>query len=280
MRKFALVIFNENSQIIDRINIDLVQNPTGFGFSLNISTIKTDVIEVVTKCVQNLQPIKLNVLFAKGNVYQKSETIRRFIEQYTNSNKMALEYDNGVLLKYIDCLVQDFDLSEKDEFQSLTIPITIKPLSPFYRIVSNEITIKPAESGKAYPHGYPYGYGSGTIENNEIKNTYIKEIPLVITIYGEMSNPLIVLKDEDDEIYDTLEFEALTLAEGEHIIIDSINRKIKLWRSGVYIDGYNYLNPEHSSFLYAKGNITSKLSVNLNPSLDGYLTANFRLYGI
>ena len=156
---------------------------------------------------------------------KKSETIRRFIEQYTNSNKMALEYDNGVLLKYIDCLVQDFDLSEKDEFQSLTIPITIKPLSPFYRIVSNEITIKPAESGKAYPHGYPYGYGSGTIENNEIKNTYIKEIPLVITIYGEMSNPLIVLKDEDDEIYDTLEFEALTLAEGEHIIIDSINRK-------------------------------------------------------
>ena len=57
MRKYALVVLDKFDKIIDRYNLDKVTNPTGNGFKLNLSTISSDIEDIITKVVQSKQII-------------------------------------------------------------------------------------------------------------------------------------------------------------------------------------------------------------------------------
>lgn len=52
MREYALVILDNKDEIIDRYNFDIVTNAYGNGFQLDISTISSNLEEIITQVIQ------------------------------------------------------------------------------------------------------------------------------------------------------------------------------------------------------------------------------------
>ena len=279
IRKFALITFDKNTDVItDRINLDIVSAPSGLGFSVTATTIKTDVEEILIKAVQSLGTISLTVNFANGNEYVKARALRAWIEKHIN-DRTAIEWQNDAGLSYADCIVTDFEFGELAQRGLATVPLKIKMLSPFFEIVENEIKIYPSTGGKIYPYTYPYTYGSGVIANNEIANNYIKEIPLIITLYGVMDNVSCGIRVKgESELYQQVAFEGLSLQANQYIIVNAVTRKILYFNGTELTDGYNYLDASKDSFIYAKENAISELTANVESGKTGRLTARYRRY--
>ena len=65
MRKYALVVLDKFDRIVEhdgRFNLDKVTNPNGNCFKLNLSTISSDIEDIITKVVQSKNIIKCTVV--------------------------------------------------------------------------------------------------------------------------------------------------------------------------------------------------------------------------
>lgn len=278
MRKFAFVILNESDEIIDRYNLDYVTNLSGLGYKLKVSTISTDVEDYVTKIIQEKKALTFTVTHLTG--YSGGQSLVNFLQQYNDSD-LCLEYNNGIEVLYLECKVNDVGKTELSEYSGvLEQNISILPLTPFFEKVENNVTIERSSVGKCYPFKYAYSYGLIETLDNEIDNVYIKEIPLIVEIYGVISNPIITLRDaETNTVYNEVRFLGVDLLDGQKIIINSAQKKI--WfdnGSGVLVDYYYKLDEAYDSFLRASALITSKLTLNLGISDTGYLTGRRRQY--
>ncbi len=271
VRKFALVVFDKTYKIIDRFNLDSVTDIGGLGYSLKLSTIQTDIEDYVTKIIQTKKNITFKYFSDTG--YSGGNSLTTWLEKNIN-NVVCLEYNDTQKILYMRGLVVDNNKSELDYFKSLPQVLTFQPLTPFFEKVENEIYIKVSSKGKSYPFSYPYSYGLNIIENNEITNTYIKDAPLIVEVNGAIENPIIILLDENENIYNEVRFNDTTLLEGQKIIIDGLEKKI--WfddGSENLVDYYYKIDGGYDSYLRAKPLTTSKISINLTSGDSGYLKA-------
>lgn len=270
IRKYALIVFNESYNIIDRYNLDLISDLGGLGYALKVSTIETDVEDYITKIIQQ----KKNLTFtnhAKG--YSAGMSLKSWVEKNIN-NTVCLEYNNTQTTLFMRGIVINCEETELNEFKRLEQKITFQPLTPFFEKVENDVYIKVASTGKSYPFKYPYSYGLNIVENNEIENTYIKEAPLIVEIFGAIQNPIITLRDENDNVYNEVRFNDVSLLEGQKIIINSLEKKIWFVNgSGEFIDYYYKVDGGFDSYLRAKPLTVSKIGINLQPTDSGYLKA-------
>lgn len=280
MRSYALVVFNDKDEIIDRYNFSYITTPTGNGFKLGISTITSDLEDIITKVVQQKEPIKFTVLHP-ANAYSSADTLTNWIQAYSRVEyKMALEYDDGNLVRYCEGKVISLSKTEKDEYGVLSQDLQFKAATPYFFKRDNLIDIKISEEGKAYTFSYPYSYGDYIISNNEIINTYILDIPLIITITGAIDNPTIDLLDENGNSYNKVKFTGFSLIDGEQLIINSAQRKIyKVDVNGAVIDYRPNIDPQYDTFLRAKSG-TSSISINKVDiaSSEFTLTGGWRQY--
>lgn len=276
IRKFALNVFDKNQDIVDRFILDKTTEPKALGFSLAASTIKTETVEVVVQLAQELKSISFSVIMPAPNAYQKAQALRNWIEANALGN-ITLEYqsDNGII--YCDVVVTAFDFTEAEYDGSIKIPITMKPVTPFWRLIKNQIIFYPANDGKSYPYRYPYRYGKVMVENNEINNSYIKDIPLILQIFGPYSDPVINISN-DMGVYGTVEVNGVNIKEGQSLIIDSVRHKVELFDGKNYVDYYDFINPEKQTYLFARAHSKSKLSVNFGNNGKGKVTATYRQY--
>lgn len=280
IRKFSLVVFDSRYQITDRINLDLVTEPKGLGFKLDVATIKKNVGEIPTRVSQNYGNINLNVNYAMGREYQKAKALRQWIERNTYKN-MALEWINDSGKSFIFCKVVDFDFSEKNITKDVSIPLTIKQLSPFFEVIENEVQIYPSAGGKIYPYEYPYSYGIGVISNNEITNNYIESIPLIITLYGVMENVSVGIRIKGQStLYGEVAFEGISLQDGQWITINADSNKIIYFNGIEELDGYNYIDASKNSFLYAIKQQVSELTANVQSDKSGRLEARYLKFSL
>lgn len=278
VREFALVVIDTRDKIIDRFNLDLVTEPRGLGFSLQLNTIITDIEEIPVSLRQSLGNATLSVNTTGEQANSKAKALRLWIMKNTN-RRMALEWTTRVDRLYADCKVVAFQFSEMTQSNIISIPLTIKMLSPFFDVVENIVNISPSTTGKVYPFEYPYTYGIGIVENNEIQNDYIKPIPLIVTLYGEMSTPMVTITDKsNNETYARVSFGNLTLTENMWITINAVTRKITFFDGFVERDGYVYLDPSYESFIFARENTTSFISTSVQSDKSGRMTASFRRY--
>ena len=281
IRKFALVIVDDFDKEIDRFNLDYADTPKNLGFELEFTTLESRLTTYFTSAREKKLSTTLNLNFIRPNAYEKANAFKRFVQKYTNQ-RMIFEYnDTTSEVKNWEGKVQRFGQDELNEYKTLVCPISFLPATPKYIRKDNVVTIRPATKGKSYPLKYPYAYGKSMIENNIINNNYFDEIPLRVTLFGEMNNPQISLQDaETEEIYSTIRFENLFVKSDEELIIDAINSKVLIKRNGVLTSAYDYLVKDASfdSFLYAKANTISRVVINLNPLESGYLKASYRQY--
>lgn len=279
IREYALVIMNNQDQIIDRYNLDLVTAPTGNGFQLELSTIATDIEDVITKVVQKKPTINMTVHLVK-NGYSQSNILTNWIQKYsTADSKMFLEYNDTVITKYCGGKVTSLTKTEKDEYKDLAQDLTFTMSTPFFIKRENTITIQVASVGKKYAFKYPYSYGKNVVENNEIDNPYILDVPVIITIDGAIDNPTIDLLNENGDRYSRVQFDGITIAEGESLIINSAQKKIyKINTDGSETDFRPEVNPEFDTYLLAHRGTTT-ISINTNDTSTGFkLTGSWRQY--
>lgn len=279
IRGYALVIMNSQDQITDRFNLDLITTPTGNGFQLELSTIATDIEDVITKVVQKKPTINMTVHLVK-NGYSQSNILTNWIQKYsTADSKMFLEYNDTVITKYCGGKVTSLTKTEKDEYKDLAQDLTFTMSTPFFIKRENTITIQVASIGKKYAFKYPYSYGKNVVENNEIDNPYILDVPVIITIDGAIDNPTIDLLNENGDRYSRVQFDGITIAEGESLIINSAQKKIyKINTDGSETDFRPEVNPEFDTYLLAHRGTTT-ISINTNDTSTGFkLTGSWRQY--
>ena len=277
-RKFALVVFDNEDKIIDRYNLDVVSQPKGLGFKLNLSVIETDIESIITKVVQAKQNIPLRLTNLQG--YQAGNLLANWIQKYSRADKtMALEYNDTTKIRYCVGKVVDLTKTELDEFSTLPQDLVFRPTDFFFSKRENLIKIAVSSIGKSYAFKYPYAYGKSLIENNTIDNPYINDIPLILRINGGVTNPNLQLLDENDVSYNRVEFSSLDLTADQHLIINSAQRKILYWNGSSYEDYAPEVNPSYDTFLWAKSGI-STLSINLESTDTGEAIGSWRQYGL
>lgn len=278
IRKYALVIFDKQDKIVDRYNLDLITEPTDNGFALNLSTISSDIEDIITKVVQKKQIITMNVI-QYLNAYTKTNILSNWIQKYSTAGyRMCLEYNDTTQTRYCEGKVTSLTKSEKDEYGEIVQKLSFTMATPYFIKQEQTINIQISSIGKKYPYKYPYSYGTSKVENNEINNIYILDIPLIVTIDGAIANPTISLIDENNEVYNTVKFSDFTLAKGEQLVINSAQRKIYKIVNGVETDMSAETDPTHDTFLRAKNGL-SKIIVNIDDASDGFkLTGGWRQY--
>lgn len=278
MRKFALVILDDIDAVIDRYNLDFVTEPQNLGFKLNMSTLTGDIEDMITKVVQSKSVIKFTINQYR-NSYKKANSLSLWLQKYSQAEHiMALEYGDGKIVRYCEGRVTNLSKNEIDTYGNLPQSLEFTQTTPFFVKRENTITIQTSATGKSYPFKYPYSYGKNEVLNNNIDNTYIYDIPLIITIYGAINKPKIDLIDSKNQNYNTVEFNG-TLYTGERIIINSARKKIyKVFTDGTKEDYRPQVSPEFDTFLMAK-NGNSKIAINTNDTADGFkLIGGWREY--
>lgn len=290
LRKLSFVVLDELDHVTDRWSFSAheIIDIDGFGFEMELDIISGEILDYVTRIVQKKKPIKANIIFRRVNQYQNQKAFRRWLAKFMTA-QMALEYYDTTETQYCICKVISYEVSEIKAANILSVPIEIRPLTPFFKVVENTVHIQYTSPGKGYPYGYPYGYGVGEILNNEISNPYIKAIPLRIAIFGDTVNPVIILEDEANERYAQVEFINTDINAGDCLVIDGINQTITMYRAnGTSIDWYNNVKKgynaatqrDYQAFLLAKEETISKIGINLTPAQNGYLTASYRVYEV
>ena len=279
MRKFAFVVFDIENKITERFGVDLITGPSGLGFKLKLSTLEGDIVDTLTKVAQEKQSVGMTVNFFRRG-YERYLILSQWLQKYSVvDSRMALEYDDGVQVRYMEGRVTNLGKTEIDEYNVLSCEATFTPLTPFFVNVENTIRISSSSIGKSYPFRYPYSYGKNMVENNRIENNYIADMPVTIKITGGISEPTILLLDEEGNEYTRIRFPDIDLAEGQYIIINSATRKIWFFDGSELQDYSAGTDPQYDTFLFAQRGI-STISVNLASSDSGELTGSWRQYGL
>lgn len=252
MRKFEFQIYDDSQLLIDSYNLSIVTDPTGFGFSQKLDVVKTRTVDYIVDRSLEKKDIKLSVHFEEPNSFQK---INRFRAWYANyiTKKMVLKYNDGSEDRYIDVAIKEFNVTEINTKLN-TVPLTLQPLSPFYSLKSKQIIASIQTVGKAYPYSYPYAYGGGVLENAIVDNKFFESIPIAVRVIGRVVNPQISLKDENNTIYATVNFSAITVDNNESLLIDAINSRILFYNANNPngLDYYNNVDKSKQTFLFAK----------------------------
>lgn len=286
MRKYALVILDNKDLPIDRFNLDIVTQPKGNGFELDVSTVSSDLEDIITKVVQK----KVDITFTVNQIqdsYQKSNILANWVQKYsTKDYTMVLEYDDGTgNIRYCGGKVIKLEKDEQVYRNVLLQNLTFRQTTPYFFAKKNAIAIKVANYGKYYPFKYPYSYGSSIVENNEITNPYLLEVPLIVMIDGVINKPFIQLLDENGVAYNQVLIED-RVENNETLIINSAQRKIVKY---IYADGtkkqlvaqvdvVGLVSPVYDTFLRAK-NGTSSISINILDTDDKFnLIGSWRQY--
>ncbi len=279
IRSYALVILDNQDKIIARHELPITTSPADNGFKLDLSKVSSDIEDIITKVVQKKMALKFNVLHYQ-NSYTKASVLSNWVQRYSKTaHRMCLEYNDTVLTKYCEGKVTALSKTEKDEYGVLTQVLEFTPTTPYFIKVENTITIQQSSVGKSYPYRYPYSYGRSLVENNEINNPYIMDIPIIITIDGAIDNPTINLLDESGDEYARVSFSGVTIQQGERLVINSAQRKIyKIGLDGKEIDYVPEVDPSYDTFLRAQSGL-STISVNTVNSGEGFkLTGGWRQY--
>ena len=275
MRKYALVILDNKDLPIDRFALDIVTQPKGNGFELDVSTVSSDLEDIITKVVQK----KVDITFTVNQIqdsYQKSNILANWVQKYsTKDYTMVLEYDDGTgNLRYCGGKVIKLEKDEQVYRNVLLQNLTFRQTTPYFFAKKNAIAIRIVNYGKYYPFKYPYSYGSNIIENNEINNPYLLEVPLIIMVSGVIQDPFIKLIDEDGVEYNKVLIKD-RVESNETLIINSAQRKIikYIYKDDTkkvlvgQVDEVALVSPLHDTFLRAK-NGKSSISINILDDTD------------
>lgn len=261
-RKFELRAYDDRFQLLSQIELDNVTSPSGLGFKQEFTTVDSNTMEYLIHSKIKKQNIKLTVNYIEPNSYYQARKLRAWILQYSKNRTVLVYNDDEERIYYpksvimCDCKIEQMDITEIEAAVN-SVPLQIKPLTPWYTLGSSIIRQEMIQNGKKYNFQYPYAYGIAIInnENKDIVNEFYDEIPLQIKIVGKWNAPRITLYTGEDQAntYSILNLPNVNLREGEEINVNAIDRTITLKDvNGEIRDCYDQVSKDSDTFLYAK----------------------------
>jgi len=278
LRQINVVELDEVYRIVDRFEYPFVINPQNLGVSRTIYSINKEARRYLTRLQPTMQDVLFYIYFPDddGMAYQYSRTFKAWeLDKVSKGKTLALEYNDGVLTNYIIGMFSTIELSERRIGGSLLRGCNFKPFTTWFNLHGFVTEIRPPQVGKTFPLTYPYHYSATQIANNEIENTFYLPIPLSIILHGYMTNPIIQLIDENNNIYSQIRLDGgggLTINQDEFVLIDGISQKILKWNGTEYIDVFYTRNAGYDTYPFANVGYT-RININLKAGESGWLEA-------
>lgn len=274
VRKFSFVSLNELYAIVDRFTPAYIIRPSGLGVERDIHVLETDQMSFLTSLKPSMQDVNMTILFLPPNVYEQSRAFKAWeLEQVIKGRSFAIEYDDGVQKNYLQGIISKLDLSERISGGMLERTITFKPLTTWRSLLDTFAKISRASAGKTYPFSYPYQYGATQVQDNIMENKSYLENPVSVILTGFMTDPIVTLLDDKNRIYNQVRLKDIVINQGEYVLIDSVERKIRKWNGTEYEDVFHTRDPQFDSFFFLRPGIASKININLRPGENGTLQA-------
>lgn len=276
------------------IGVSSMKNYMGFSQDVEVQT--GDTIDFVLSQSLKKETITLSLYFntyhkpdgTEVSAYDNFVSFRNWIVKYSDMNRYRMtlimgygdtypyeppsgDTESALYGRRIDGYFVDFgkDVSLM-EGASIHADLSFKCLSRPYTAHYKNITVTSSSGTKVYKYTYPYKYGFTTMTDNIIENTFMKDVPMKITIHGPASstspavtNPVISLHyaNVDDsgtvtagDQYAEILFSDISIPYGEELVIDA-NQYLIYQKNGttnVKTNKYDNTDKANDSFLFAK----------------------------
>ena len=258
--------------------ISFLHEPNGLGYSVNLSTVKLGNTDIILSEQYNLGSVAGDLIFIGSlpDVYQQYQNLLSFLAR----KPITLHYLPPNTNDSYNCRVRVVSL-EKSEVNAedfvMHCPIQMYRQGMWYNDTPNIIDVdNTTNDGKSYPLDRPYSYGALSLKNIQLRNDGMTDTSLKIEIFGECTNPLWELYDEENNKYGA----AKITGTYDYVLVDSddIDEKIALEHNGsVVANAINYQDLTVGSpqqvfvtFLKLKPG-TSTLSFTLGDNFAGYV---------
>ena len=179
--------------------------------------------------------------------------------------------------RYVDVAFRKLTPSQQ-QGNAVKATLVLQAVTLRYNEEQTSIVMAIDVSASKYSYTYPYSYGNGGLDASaEISNSFIQEIPLVLTFRGHMSSPEASLV-QNGEAYATVRFDGLDLPTGYSLTVDAVNGRIYLTApDGTETDYYDEVDKTADSFLFAKSG-TSTLVPNIDPTDASKPSVDLRVF--
>lgn len=253
-------------------------DPSGLGYSVNISTVKLGNTDLILSERYNLTPVTGEILFmgTREAIYQHYQEFVSFLSR----KPIYLHYLTPNTNESYNCLVRVISL-EKGEISAedgvMHCPIQMYRQGMWYNDNPNILdATNDVGDGKKYPLDRPYTYGAVGLKNIQLTNNGMTDTSLKVEIFGECTDPEYSIFDDENIQYGACKI----LGSYDYVRIDSadLNEEIYLERGGSVIpNSANYQDLTVGSpqqvfvtFLKLKTG-TSTLMFELGDSFAGYV---------
>lgn len=184
-------------------------NPEGLGIRNNYSTIRIGDSDILTYQQWDLLPFTINLMFMGTNEeqYKRYRDFLLFISKvpilqyYKTPNNLKANYFRQVIIDTLDKTEVSVDTG------TLNCQLTIKPQT-FWESAREEIieVNSSVGDGKIYELQRPYHYSGNSVNQINIVNNSVQDVPLIIEIDGSVEDPVCNIFDEKGEIYSSGKF--------------------------------------------------------------------------
>lgn len=231
-------------------NLVFLNNPDGFGFRREYSSMIVGNSELVTSQRFLLGEITGELLFYKESIGGKYEDYQKFI-QFAKYRPLEFHYQtpNKLTGYHCDVLFTSADKSEVDTDNILHVPVTFHRLTEWLTDEDTEYVFdnSPVGEGKFHDLVYDYYYTGTSLQGSSIVNNGTDDIGFVMIIEGLVQNPEFYLR-QNGEVY------GLGRINGtyDYVMIDSVERTEQIY---LEYQGSAIPNPEqYQDFTIGTGN--------------------------
>lgn len=245
IRKLYLENQSGNRFYFDYRSGCLIHAISGLGFTQEITYLKYDTFYDRVNQTQGLTDIQASLVFLKG--YTGYTELMNYLRLGEKKLKLIYESDDRAF-----CYVDIKSLSKQELVAgALQSQVVFQKLSLWLKNQTYTVTVNEDSLGRSYPYSYPYTYSAFFEGKIRINNRGVHKAPLLIEIIGEVSDPEIIIR-KNNQIITMLRLYH-TQTNGEiHISAIPNNQYIRQFDNGETVSIYSSQDFTCDNFLFVE----------------------------
>lgn len=267
-------IENDKGQRFSMMDIEnscFLNSPSGLGYSYN-----TEYAQIGDNFIQNIRKITQGQISGEL-IFKKYDNYKSFVDFIESANDLKFVYkvpfEDGYKEYFKDIDISSVEKSEIEEGNILRVPVNFNCKSLWYEAKDVIITIDAISDELRWDFKWDSIFTSYDSNNIIFDNKGHTEAPFKIELDGEISNPVITILEDGEEV-SSLDLDGLVISSGEKFIYNTKDTEQQIIKkSGSTITNlFTYLNPNFINFFkLRKGESTIRLEAD-NEITGGKIT--------
>ena len=223
--EFKLLNEYGQSYALNSLDSGYLTNPSGMGFEMSSSYTLLGNAWVQDYLTDKQVSLTGKIVFYTSDVYKAQSTLLKFIR---TSKKLKISRKTSVGEFYKDIDITKYSMSMVED-RALKCSVTMQSRSLWYSNDTTTYTIS-TDKGESlrYPYKFPATFKGSTNGTIELSNDGSVEAPFTVSFIGEIVNPTLVLKQDEEEVARiVIVGEA---AEGESIELSTVDGDLYCYR--------------------------------------------------